>query len=168
MAHDISNGMMVDTIAIENPEIYHQYGRTLNKLEELRMRQVFRAEMTEGVWYYGETGVGKSHRAFKNYTPQTHYVLPNDNGWWDGYVQQDIVIINDFRGFLSYDFMLQMIDKWPFSVKRRGREPIPFISKKVIITSSLSPKEVYNKRNDNDSIKQLRRRMKVIKLSPYP
>lgn len=162
IARDISDGTTVDSIALTNPTVYHQYGRTLNKLEDLRMRRLFRTTMTTGVWYYGSTGTGKSHQAFEGFSPDTHYVLPNDRGWWDGYVQQDIVIINDFRGHLSYDFMLQLVDKWPFSVPRRGREPMPFISKKVIVTSSLSPHEVYNRREQNDSIKQLLRRFEII------
>jgi hypothetical protein len=163
-AIDISNGIMVDDIALENPNVYHQYGRTLHKLEELRMRKIYRNFMTKGIWLYGETGIGKSHQAFEDFHPDTHYILPNDKGWWDGYTQQETVIINDFRGFLSYDFLLQMIDKWPFYVNRRGRPPLPFLSKKVIITSSLSPKQVYHNRDDNDSIEQLLRRVEVIKL----
>lgn len=163
IAEDISAGRSVDSIALENPEIYHQYGRTLNKLEDIRMRKVHRSEMTQGIWYYGETGSGKSHIAFENYSNETHYVLPNDKGWWDGYAQQDIVVINDFRGHIAYDLMLQLVDKWPMYVSRRGREPLPFTSKTVIVTSPLTPKEVYNNRDEKDSIKQLLRRFKVIK-----
>lgn len=159
---NIKDGMKVDTIAIEQPEIYHQYGRTLNKIEDIVMRNKYRTEMTQGLWYYGPTGVGKSHKAFEGYTPSTHYVLPDDNGWWDGYTQQDTVIINDFRGRISYDFMLQLVDKWPVSVKRRGREPIPFISKTVIITSPLRPEEVYHNRCEKDDIAQLLRRFEII------
>lgn len=161
VASDISSGTTVDEITMNDPVLYHQYGRTLNKLEDLRMRNIFRTEMTKGYWYYGSTGTGKSHKAFENYHPSTHYVLINDNGWWDGYTQQEVVIINDFRGWLNYDLLLQLVDKWPMSVKRRGREPIPFISKKIIITSSLSPDEVYHNRAENDKIEQLLRRFEI-------
>lgn len=153
-----------DNILIEQPEMYHQYGRTLDKIEDLRMSKEFRTEMTEGIWYWGPTGVGKSHKAFENFTPETHYVVPNDCGWWDQYKQQPIVIINDFRGWIPYNEMLQMVDKWPYSVKRRGRPPLPFTSKKVIITSSLKPEDVYHHRDDEDDIEQLRRRFNIIKL----
>ncbi len=163
---EIASGTSVDAIALENPNVFHQYGRTLNKLEDLAMRKKFRTEMTKGVWYHGTTGVGKSHKAFENFTPETHYVLPNDNGWWDGYTQQETVIINDFRGWIAYDYLLQIVDKWPLSVKRRGREPIPFMSKTVIITSSLGPEEVYHNREANDSIEQLMRRFEIIFLTP--
>lgn len=160
---EIINGKKVDDLIIENPMVYHQYGRTLNKLEDLSMRKKFRTEMTIGLWYYGETGTGKSHKAFKGYTANTHYLLPNDNGWWDAYTQQETVIINDFRGEIPYNQLLQLVDKFPFSVKRRNKEPIPFISKTVIITSSLAPHEIYKNRNEEDKIEQLLRRFTVTK-----
>lgn len=153
-----------DDIALDNPVVYHQYGRTLHKIEDIVRRKQFRTEMTEGVWYHGKTGVGKSHKAFEDFNPETHYVVPNDGGWWDGYTQQETVIINDFRGEIAYNQLLQMVDKWPYSVKRRGREPMPFTSKKVIITSSLPPAEVYKRRNDEDSLDQLNRRFNIIEL----
>jgi hypothetical protein len=160
----IKEGETVDMLATEDPYLFHMYGRTMNKLEDLQARKKFRTEMTEGIWYYGATGTGKSHKAFENYSPETHYVLPNDNGWWDAYTQQDTVIINDFRGEISYNELLVLVDKWPHSVKRRNREPIPFISKRIIITSSLQPKKIYRKRDVEDDIGQLMRRFKVIEL----
>jgi len=162
--NQILAGKKVDEIAIEEPFTYHLYGRTLSKLEDLYLRKKFRTEMTKGIWYHGKTGVGKSHKAFEDFTPETHYVVPNDGGWWDGYTQQETVIINDFRGEIAYNQLLQMVDKWPYSVKRRGREPMPFTSKKVIITSSLPPAEVYKRRNEEDSLDQLSRRFNVIEL----
>jgi len=161
---EILNGKKVDEIAMERPDLYHQYGRTLNKIEDLAMRKKYRTEMTQGIWYWGETGVGKSHTAFEGFTPETHYVWPNDGRWWDGYTQQDTVIFNDFRGEVRYNEMLNLVDKFPHSVSRRNREPIPFISKLVIITSSLPPDQVYNHRNEEDKIEQLIRRFKIVHL----
>lgn len=161
----LDDELTVNDIIMENPMMYHQYGRTLNKIEDLKLRQNQRKEMTKGIWYWGPTGVGKSHKAFENYSPDTHYNVPDDGDWWDAYTQQDTVILNDFRGSISYNTMLQMVDKWPYAVRRRNREPMPFTSKLVIVTSSLKPEEVYNRRDDEDKIEQLLRRFEVIQLS---
>ena len=155
----------VDEITIEEPEQYHQYGRTLHRIEDLALRKKFRTEMTQGEWYWGPTGVGKSHIAFEGYTPETHYIWKNDNGWQDGYSGQETVIINDFRGEIKYNELLQMVDKWPYHVPRRCREPAPFLAKKVIITSSLEPAQVYHHRVEEDKIDQLLRRFKIFHLS---
>lgn len=158
----ILSGRKVDDIVLEQPMLFHQYGRTLNKIEDLAMRKKYRNFMTKGIWYYGPTGVGKSHAAFEGYTPETHYVLPNDREWCDGYTQQETVIINDFRGHIKYEELLMMVDKWPYTLCRRGREPLPFMSKTVIITSSLSPEQVYHRRHAEDSLKQFYDRFTVI------
>lgn len=161
----IAGGKSVDEIALEDPMIFHKYGRTLNKLEDLRLRKCYRTEMPEAIWYHGPTGVGKSHIAFTDYSPLTHYVYPNDNGWWDGYAGEATVIFNDFRGELPYNFLLQLIDKWPCTVRRRNREPIPFTSSKIIFTSALTPNEVYHGVvAKGDSLSQLMRRLTIIRV----
>jgi len=160
MAGDIT----VDNIAISSPYFYHLYARTLSKLEDLRMRKNFRTEMTKGIWYWGATGTGKSKKAFEGFHPDTHYNWKDDKGWQDGYIQQDTVIINEFRGSLQYSKLLELVDMHPYEVSRRAREPMPFTSKLVIITSALHPKDVYKNLSEHDSLEQLYRRFKIIEL----
>ena len=162
---EIMAGKSVDSIVLEDPVKFHQYGRTLNKIEDLRMRGIYRTVMTKGIWYYGKTGVGKSHKAFEGYSPGTHYVYPYDNGWWDGYTQQETVVINEFRGqdHMVLSKLLNLVDKWPCFVKRRNREPLPFVSKRVIITSDRRPDLLYDFESGEEA--QLMRRFDVICIS---
>lgn len=152
-----------DIVELE-PMTYHQYGRTLEKIEQLRLNRTFRTWETAGVWYFGPTGVGKSHKAFEGYQPETHYLWNIQEEFQCGYVGQPIVIINDFRGEIKYSILLQMIDKWPFSLKRKGGGVIPFLAEKVIITSSLHPKDCYPRTCAKDSIEQLLRRVEIVRL----
>jgi hypothetical protein len=160
----MSGEKSVNQICESTPEIYHQYGRTLNKLEDIHFRSKYRTWMTEGIWIHGPTGCGKSHQAFEGYTPETHYVLPEDSGWWDGYTGQETIIINEFRGSIKYSELLDLCDKWPKTVKRRNREPAPFLGKKIIITSSLSPEQVYCNIACSDSLDQLYRRFEILEI----
>ena len=82
----------------------------------------------------------------------THTCFPNDGGWWDGYTGQETVIINEFRGGIAYSELLDLLDKYPKTVRRRCREPVPFLAKRVIITSVLQPKEVYCNLAENDTL----------------
>lgn len=163
IANQIATGVTnVSQILTTEPETYHQYGRTLEKLEELANKKKYRTWMTECEWITGPTGAGKSHRAFEGYNPDTHYVHNlEDNGWWDNYDGQEIVIINDFKGEIKYGTMLQLVDKWPYTVKRRNRAPVPFLAKKVIITSIMKPEDCYFNLHSKDGIEQLMRRISV-------
>lgn len=166
MRDDIMAGKRsVDEICVEHPEVYHQYGRTLSKLEDIALRKRFRTWETKGIWYWGKTGVGKSHKAFEGFNPETHYVFKNDRDWWDGYIGQETVIFNEFRGNITLQELLELVDKWPKEVARRCREPAPFLAKTVIVTSSLPPLEVYkNALSEYERIDQLNRRFEVIEL----
>lgn len=154
-----------DDVLLEDPAYFHMYGRTLRAAEDVLLRQRYRTEMTTGLWLYGDTGVGKSHRALAGFTPETHYVKPLEDQWWDGYTGQEVVILNDFRGQLKYSELLTLVDKWPHSVKRRCREPAPFLAKQVIVTSSQHPEMVYSGVAASDSIEQLLRRFEVVELT---
>jgi len=144
------------------PILFHQYGRTFEKVEDDRLRKVVRMVMTIGIWIWGETRTGKSEMAYEGFSYDTHYNYNNnDKGWWCNYRGQEVVIINDFRGKIEYDTMLNLVDKYPYEVPRRGRPPFPFTSKKVIITSALPPWEIYHNRDSKDSINQLLRRFDI-------
>lgn len=151
----------VEQILLEEPHVFHQYGRTLQKTEDVAARRKFRSWQTTCEWLWGPTGVGKSHRAFQDYDPDTHYLWKNhDKGWQDGYTGQPIVVINDFRGDIPLGQLLEMVDRFPYWVSRRGREPAPWLAKHIIITCPHPPEGMYNS-GDDDNIDQLLRRITV-------
>lgn len=157
----IKQGTRVKDIRQQYPDLYHQYGRTLEKLESDRLSDFIRTEMPNCIWYYGTTGTGKSYRALKNMTKNTHYLVPNDNGWWDCYAGQETIVFNDFRGGLPFSDLLQLCDRYNYYVKRRNRDPYPVSSKNIIITTALPPEKVYKNLDKEDSMAQLYRRFKV-------
>lgn len=161
--NDIMTGVCsAEDIAISDPERYHKYARTFHKIEDITYRKKFRTEMTKGLWMWGTTNVGKSHRAYNGFDPSTHYVFKqNDNGWQDGYNGQETVIFNEFRGKMPYEELMDLVDKWPYTLPRRGREPAPFLAKLVIITSSRSPEQIYHHRQEEDQLVELYRRFTV-------
>ena len=160
----IIKGMSVDDLCMENPMAFHQYGRTLNLIADIALRKKWRNWMTQGYWFFGETGTGKSHFWKKEYNPETHYVVEtSDNGWWDGYTGQEVVIFDEFRGGTPYNEILSLVNDTPKRVPRRGREPVPFLARKVIFTSALSPRKCYHNLSKADSFDQFYRRMNIVK-----
>lgn len=157
-----------EDICVANPIFYHQYGRTMEKLEQIALRRKWRTWMTEGIWYTGGTGYGKSHAAFENFDYKTHYIKNLNEDWWDGYMGQEIVILNEFRGQIKFSELLDLVDKWPKNVKWRNRESVPFLAKKVIVTSIKTPEECYERAlMSSDPLEQFERRFKTVQLKKW-
>lgn len=160
---ELKDGKPLDEFILENPSLYARYRNTFIDVSDIVQRKQHRTTMTKGIWFYGPTGTGKSHHAFE-LAGDDHYLKVDDSKWWDGYKGQKTVILNDFRGEITYSTLLQLIDKWPYKVPRRGREPVPFTSEMVIITSSLHPSEVYHNLHSRDKLDQLLRRIELVLL----
>jgi len=158
--------MSVDALIGTNAEMVHMYGRTLQLAETVYLRSRFRTEMTTALWLHGKTGVGKSHRAFEGYHPDTHYIKDLSTQWWDGYKGQETVIFNEYRSDFKFSYLLSLIDKWPLNVPVRNRESVPFLAKHVIFTSSDHPRECYPNVDDT-RFEQFKRRVKIKELIRY-
>lgn len=160
----LEDGETPDDIILDDPYSFHMYGRTLMAMWEIMLkRRKPRTVQPEAIWIHGPTGAGKSHAAFTEITG-TYYDVPDDDGWWDNYEGQDTVIFNDFRGdAMKFNLLLKMIDKWPFSVRRRNKAPMPFSSKKVIITCIMPPQTLYGGMGESgETLDQLLRRIKIV------
>ena len=159
LCDEIREGKSVQEIALENPDGFHRYGRTLKWLETIALRRKFRTWTTKGIWYHGP-----GHTAFNDFDPRTTYVKCLKDGWWDGYTGQETVILNDFHGQIKYEEMLRLCDKWPHKVKQRRKEPVPFLARKIIVTSAVHPVNLYDKLRFGEPIDQLLRRFDCIVL----
>lgn len=157
-----------DSVALSDPAFYHQYGRTLERVETIALRKRWRTWMTEGLWIVGPANAGKSHMAFQGYHPDTHYIKNLNEEWWDGYRGQHTVILNEFRGQIKFSELLDLVDKWPKCVKWRCRESVPFLAKKVIVASVLWPKDVYRRQLESEPWAQFDRRFTVLELGARP
>lgn len=160
---DLKDGKPITEFILENPTLYARYRNTFLDVVDILQRKQQRTTMTRGIWFYGPTGTGKSHKAFE-LAGDDFYLKVDDGKWWDGYTGQKTVILNDFRGEVTYAQLLNLIDKWPYKVPRRNREPVPFTSELIIITSSLHPSQVYVNLHAKDHLAQLLRRLEVVLL----
>ncbi len=93
--------------------------------------------------FWGLPGVGKSRRAHFEYPGA--YWLPKPasklgTAWFDGYDAQEVVVVDEFYGWLQRDFMCRMCDRYPFHVQTKGGQ-VPFLAKVVVVTSNCHPDE---------------------------
>lgn len=107
-------------------------------------------------WYWGETGAGKTRKA-REENPGAY--LKNANKWWDGYVDQDVVVIDEWspEHACLASHLKQWADHHPFAAESKGGM-MCIRPKKIIITSNYSPEECFEKAAD---LEPIRRRFKV-------
>ncbi len=114
--------------------------------------------------FYGPTGTGKSRKAWSE-AGQEAFVLmaPNSkNGpvWFDGYDGQKNVIIEEYYGWMRWNFLLQLLDRYPMRVPVKGGS-LEWVPKKIWICSNERPQEWYNY-NERMDYQTLRRRISTI------
>lgn len=83
----------------------------------------------------GPTGTGKSRWAMENY-PNAYW--KQRSNWWDGYMGQETVILDEFYGWLPFDLLLRICDRYPLMVETKGGQ-VQFVAKTIIITTNSLP-----------------------------
>lgn len=98
-----------------------------------------RNHLTEVFVLQGPTGTGKSKWAMDNY-PDAYW--KQRSNWWDGYQDHETVILDEFYGWLPFDLLLRLCDRYPLHVETKGGN-VNFVASKIIITSNQVPDRWY-------------------------
>jgi len=136
--------------------------RALNRYAMLKRKRVCHEKTV--IWLYGETGTGKSKRAYEM-APEAFWKQPGTK-WWDGYDGEEDIILDDFRiEHFKISTLLRLFDRYPLSVETKGSS-VPFLAKRIIITAPVKPQDMW-KQNEFDTTRegklaQLFRRINII------
>lgn len=72
---------------------------------------------------WGPSGTGKTRESVEK-NPGAYIVSKPAGGdkkvWWDGYRGQSTVIIDEFYGWIPYDLLLRILDRYPLRVEYKG------------------------------------------------
>lgn len=106
---------------------------------------------------WGPSGTGKSRRAIEENPEAFILTKPSENGtlWWDGYSGQKVVIIDEFYGWIKYDFLLRILDRYPLRVQVKGGS-VDLAATKFVFTSNKQWEDWYL---GIDDVSALRRRI---------
>jgi hypothetical protein len=131
-------------VARKFPTTYVIFGRGLERLRHLIV-ETQRDWKTEVIVLIGPPGTGKSRYAFE-FPAENKYYKPRGK-WWDGYSGNDVVVMDDFYGWLPYDDLLRITDRYPLRVEFKGGMT-QFVAKTLIITSNREPRDWYKSEFD--------------------
>lgn len=111
--------------------------RSLEKYKQLTLRPLNRD--VKVTILIGEPGTGKTKYAYD--TDSNLYTKPEGH-WWDGYIGQKTILLDDYYGDIPYAIFLKVLDRYPIQVPIKGG----FIYAQwdhVIITSNRQPETWY-------------------------
>lgn len=93
----------------------------------------------EVIVLWGDSGSGKSRWAYENY-PDLYSKPPSK--WWDGYIGQKTILLDDYYGYIPYTELLNVCDRYPYHAEIKGGYVWAQWTT-IIITSNKPPERWY-------------------------
>lgn len=124
------------------------------------------------VWHVGEAGSGKSYNYVKLCSDpevgedRVYLLTDYDNGGFDNYCAEPVLFMDEFKGQMRFQLLLNYLDGYKIQVHARYGN-VRALWTEVHITSVYPPEEVYKNMVDSsvralDSVAQLKRRIDTI------
>jgi hypothetical protein len=134
-------------VAFDLPETYVRFHRGLDRLAFVHNQEhamSFRRLHVEV--FVGAAGTGKTRTAWETaLSSGGGYIINQPSGqvlWWDGYGGEDVVIIDDFYGWVRYGYLLKVLDGYPLRLEKKGGHLWASWTR-VFITSNKEPESWY-------------------------
>lgn len=140
----------VEEVARELPLVFVKYHKGLEALKS--MESSHRTDPPEVIWLWGASGVGKSREAC-----QGSFYVKDGTKWWNGYNQQDRIVIDDFDGSWPLRDLLRLLDRYPYQGQTKGGY-VKINSPKIYITCDRAPEEFWT----GHELDQVKRRINLV------
>ncbi len=141
IAQAIQDGEELKDLQEEFPGLFLQ---NKEKINDFYIKQLGKRDWSMQVdIFYGKTGTGKTYMAHLQ-NPDA-YPVPWPTGgrwWWPEYCGQHTCIMDEFRHQIKMDVMLKMLDRYSWYLERKNGN-MHFVSKKIVITTNVDPKDWY-------------------------
>lgn len=132
------------SFANENPGTYYFSGHNLLRNALALAKPIHRPNINVK-WFVGKPGTGKSRAAHEAF-PEG-YVKDPRTKWWNGYMMEKQVIIDDFGpGGIDINHLLRWFDRYKCLVENKGGM-VPLMADSFIVTSNFMPSEIFQTRS---------------------
>lgn len=142
------------------PVTFIKFHKGISKLISLNIE--VRTVAPQIILCFGKTGTGKTKWAYDSY-PKL-YKKPCDTRWFDTYIGQKCLLLDDFAGAaskVSLNYTLQLLDRYPMIVEVKG-DYVGLQATSIVITTNLHPKTWYNYNDRIEQFNALARRFHTV------
>lgn len=159
---------VIDMVKQKRPREEYAFTPTYVKyhrgLEAIRLIAIppYEHDDVRGEWYYGPSGTGKSRKAFEE-NPGAYRKAQNK--WFDGYDNEDVIIIDDLDTATLGHHLKIWADRYPCTGEIKCGT-VQLTHKKIIVTSNWSIAELFQ--DEPKMIEPLQRRFKEISFTNNP
>lgn len=149
---------LLEEIEEAAPDIYLRHYHTLKRIRQDFMVKPADLQSTCGIWIRGDTNAGKTHAATTAYPDA--YRKPR-NKWWDGYQEEEVVILDDVDLNDSWcgSFLKHWADRYSFVAEIKGGSRA-IRPAKLIVTSQYKIEDIWH--SDKALCDAIKRRFVVI------
>lgn len=145
VANMIKKKTSMKEIADAYPSQYIRYHRGFDALA--RLQQVDRTEKPYVEWRWGLAGVGKTRYVIEKHK---NLYIKDGTPWWDGYNQEEAILIDDFDNQIPYRTFLRLLDRYAYQGQVKGGY-VKINSPYIYITSE-HPPQYYWMGNELDQV----------------
>lgn len=120
MIDRVKEGASDRQIATEFDTGFARYYRNIRAFREA-VAEPPRRQPWKTLVLWGPTGIGKSYSCWE-YAPQDLHSVSQPGRWWDGYVNQRVILLDDFSDTwgLSAQMLFRVLDPYPLRVEVKG------------------------------------------------
>lgn len=148
----IKNNIPMEEIADAHPGTFIRYNKGLTAVKNLHTKH--RTEKSHNTWIWGKSGTGKTSSVINKHGADNVYIK-DGTIWWDGYNNQEAILIDDFDGKWEFRNLLRLLDYTQYQGQIKGGY-VKINSPFIYITCEFEPSHYYGSRVEiNSNIEQL-------------
>nr|WDW25734.1 MAG: replication-associated protein [Canine circovirus] len=155
VAARIDEGASYKDIAVEFPSEFIKYHRGVREYIQVQTPSRPQNVTPQVFIYWGPPGTGKTYRASHDH-PEAYWMSkPQDSKtfWYDGYIGQSTIVFDEFYGWLPYDHILRVLDRYPMKLPVKGAM-VELSATTFVFTSNRSWQEWYPRIGDLSALER--------------
>jgi len=152
----VKQGLPISQVASECPETFVKYSRGIRELYTTLQKPRNVNDPPLCIWLYGKAGVGKTRLAY-DVLQHDQIFIKDSTSWWQGYENQQCILVDDFDGHWPFRDFLRFLDRYPYKGQIKGGS-VEVNSPIIIITCEHPPQHFWQ----GNELAQVTRRLNFV------